>query len=238
MLSQKPWQAVAVIQLIAGVFTCLCLGIIAVALLQKAGAAAFATPDSFASVVLSTLSFQGATWGLIFYFLKFHEVSLRDAFGWGQPHLLKTLLLAGGVLVATLPVVLGLQQLSALGLEKLGWPAEDQRAVDLILNAKSGWLRGYLVFFAMVLAPVAEEFLFRGVLYPFIKQLGRPKLALFGVSFLFALIHLNVPSFVSLFVLALVFTWLYEKTDCLLAPIAAHSLFNTANLVILFAQNR
>ena len=238
MLSQKPWQAVAVIQLIAGVFTCLCLGIIAVALLQKTGAAAFASPDSFASVVLSTLSFQGATWLLIFFFLKHHEVSWRDAFGCRQPHLIKILLLAGGVLVATLPVVLGLQQLSALGLEKLGWPAEDQRAVDLILNAKSCWLRGYLVFFAMVLAPVAEEFLFRGMLYPFIKQLGRPKLALFGVSFLFALIHLNAPSFVSLFVLALVFTWLYEKTNCLLAPIAAHSLFNTANLVILFAQNR
>ena len=41
-----------------------------------------------------------------------------------------------------------------------------------------------------------------------------------------------------LFVLALALTWLYEKTDNLLAPIAAHSLFNAANLVVLFfAQN-
>jgi membrane protease YdiL (CAAX protease family) len=31
-------------------------------------------------------------------------------------------------------------------------------------------------------------------------------------------------------------TWLYELTDNLLAPIAAHSLFNTANLVILLSQ--
>ena len=37
--------------------------------------------------------------------------------------------------------------------------------------------------------------------------------------------------FVPLFVLALALTWLYEFTDNLLAPIAAHSLFNTANLV-------
>ena len=36
-----------------------------------------------------------------------------------------------------------------------------------------------------------------------------------------------------LFVLALVLTWLYEKTDSLLAPIAAHALFNAANLVLL-----
>ena len=66
--------------------------------------------------------------------------------------------------------------------------------MELIANAKSVWLRGYLGFFAMVLAPVAEEFVFRGVLFPFVKQLGWPKLAWFGVSFLFALIHVNAPT--------------------------------------------
>ena len=84
-----------------------------------------------------------------------------------------------------------------------------------------------------MLAPVAEEFVFRGVLFPFVRQLGRPKLAWLGVSLLFALVHANVAAFLPLFVLALALTWLYEKTDNLLAPIAAHSLFNAANLVIL-----
>ncbi|HEX7569927.1 MAG TPA: CPBP family intramembrane glutamic endopeptidase, partial [Verrucomicrobiae bacterium] len=187
---------------------------------------------------LATLSFQGAAWILISIFLKQHEVNWRDGFGFRNANLKTALLLAVGVLVLVLPVVLGLEQFSALTLQKLGWPPEDQRAVALIAGAKSWWLRGYLAFFAMVLAPVAEEFIFRGVLFPFVKQLGWPKLAWFGVSFLFALIHVNAPTFVPLFVLALVFTWLYQKTDCLLAPIAAHSLFNTANLVILFAQNK
>ncbi len=141
-------------------------------------------------------------------------------------------------MVLMLPVVLGLQQVSALVLSKLGWLAEDQRAVDLLVNADSWWMRGYLAFFAVVLAPVAEEFIFRGVLFPFVKQLGWPKLAWIGVSLIFAFIHLNAPTFVPLFVLALALTWLYEKTDCLLAPIAAHSLFNTANVVILFIQTR
>jgi membrane protease YdiL (CAAX protease family) len=50
---------------------------------------------------------------------------------------------------------------------------------------------------------------------------------------LFALIHHNPPIFLSLFVLALVLTWLYEKTDNLLAPITAHALFNAANLILL-----
>jgi len=238
MLSYKPWRMEAVIQLIAGLFACMGVGVVAVTLLQKSGAAPFRSPESLANILLSTLSFQGAAWALIIIFLRQHGLDWREGLGFRPAKLLKVMLLAGGVLAATLPVVLGLQQLSMLVLDKLGWASDDQRAVELIVNADSVWLRGYLVFFAVVLAPVAEEFIFRGMLYPFFKQLGRPRLALLGVSFLFAAIHLNAPTFVPLFVLALVFTWLYEKTDCLLAPIAAHSLFNTANLVILFIQNR
>jgi len=196
----------------------------------------FKTPDSFANVLLGTLSFQGAAWVLIYLFLRYHEVDWRDAFGLRNPRLKPSLVLALGVLAVALPVVLGLQQVSALVMEKLGWLPEGQEAVDLFIKNKSWWLRGYLAVFAMVLAPVAEEFVFRGLLYPFLKQLGRPRLAWLGVSFLFAVIHANLPTLLPLFIFALLLTWLYEKTDCLLAPILAHSLFNTANLVILLLQ--
>jgi len=238
MLSHKPWRVEAVVQLFAGVFVCLGAGVVAAGLLRQAGLPAFKAPDSFANILLATLSFQGVAWLLIFDFLKQHEVNWRDAFGFRNVNLKSSLLLAAVVLALALPVVLWLEQGSVQVLERLGWPREDQRAVELIVNAKSAWLRGYLAFFAMVLAPVSEEFMFRGVLFPFIKQLGWPKLAWFGVSFLFALIHVNAPTLLPLFVFALVLTWLYQKTDCLLAPIFAHSLFNTANLVILFTQNR
>ena len=90
---------------------------------------------------------------------------------------------------------------------------------------------------AVVLAPVAEEFIFRGLLYPFIKQLGWPRLALIGVNLLFALIHFDVATFLALFLLALALTWLYEKTDNLLAPIAVHSLFNATNLGMLVLKH-
>jgi len=222
--------------LIAGVLACPCLGVVAMGLLQQAGVGVFKTPDSFANVLLGTLSFQGAAWVLIYLFLRYHEVDWRDAFGLRNPRLKPSLVLALGVLAVALPVVLGLQQASALVMEKLGWLPEGQEAVDLFIKNKSWWLRGYLAVFAMVLAPVAEEFVFRGLLYPFLKQLGRPRLAWLGVSFLFAVIHANLPTLLPLFIFALLLTWLYEKTDCLLAPILAHSLFNTANLVILLLQ--
>jgi membrane protease YdiL (CAAX protease family) len=58
------------------------------------------------------------------------------------------------------------------------------------------------------------------------------------VSFLFALIHLSAPNFLALFALALALTWLYEKTEGLLAPVMAHGLFNAANLVLLLVVEK
>ena len=212
---------------------CFCLGLMLAGLLQKAGLAAFRPPDGFGAVLLTTLGFQGAAWPLMVFFFLQHQIGWREALGFRGPQLPRALLLAVLAVIILLPVVLGLQQVSAVVLTKLGWPPEDQIAVTLLANTKSWWMRVYLGAFAVVLAPVAEEFIFRGMLYPFVKQLGWPRLAWIGVSFVFALIHYDAATFVPLFVLALALTWLYEKTDNLLAPIAAHSLFNAANLVIL-----
>jgi membrane protease YdiL (CAAX protease family) len=236
MLSEKPWRAEAVMLFCAAQFVCLAAGLTLVGLLQKAGLAAFKPPDGFGAVLLVTLSFQGAACLLIWIFLRQHQVDWRDAFGLRRKNLPRALLAALFVASVILPVALLLENGSAVVLEKIGWPPEDEAAVRLLMDANSLGLRVYLGFFAIVLAPVAEEFVFRGMLYPFIKQLGRPRLALFGVSLLFAAIHLDAAIFVPLFVLALALTWLYEFTDNLLAPIAAHSLFNTANLVILLSQ--
>jgi membrane protease YdiL (CAAX protease family) len=238
MLSQKPWRAEAVIQLFAAVFACMCLGMVVAGLLQQAGIAAFKSPDSFASLFLATLSFQGAAWVLILIFLRRHDVRWREAFGFHDEKIKAALATAVKTAIVVLPIAWTLQYLSATILKKFGWNLENERAVDLIANADSVWLRVYLGFFAIVLAPVAEEFLFRGTLFPFIKQLGFPKAAWFGVSFLFAFIHLNAPTLVPLFVFALAQTWLYDRTDNLLAPITSHALFNAANLIVLCVANR
>jgi hypothetical protein len=238
MLSQKPWRGEAVIQLIAALFVSLLFGTTVAGLLRQFGVPAFQAPESLANLLVGTLSFQGAAWVFIFIFLKLHAVNVRDAFGLRGPHLLKTLLFAAAFLLVVLPVILGLEKLSVVTLEKIGWPVADQRAVAVFANAKSGWLRGYLALFAVVIAPVAEEFIFRGLLFPFLRQRGWPKLAWLGVSALFALIHVNAPTFVPLLVFALALTWLYERTDRLIAPIVAHGLFNGTNLVILFSQSR
>jgi membrane protease YdiL (CAAX protease family) len=236
MLSEKPWRIEAVMLFCAAQFACLAAGMTLVGLLQKSGLAAFKLPDGFGTVLLLTLSFQGAAWLLIWIFLRQHQTDWRNAFGLRGKNLPRALLAALLVVIVILPVALLLENWSAAALEKFGWPPENEAAVRLITDAQSPALRVYLGFFAVVLAPVAEEFIFRGMLYPFVKQLGWPRLALFGTSLLFAAIHMDAAIFAPLFVLALALTWLYEFTDNLLAPIAAHSLFNAANLVILLSQ--
>ena len=94
-----------------------------------------------------------------------------------------------------------------------------------------------LAVVAIVLAPISEEIIFRGILYPTVKRLGYPRLALWGVALLFAAIHASLPIFLPLFLLAVALTLLYEKTGNLLAPIAAHALFNALNFAMFFLAN-
>lgn len=237
MLSAKPWRAEAVIRFCTAQFVCLCLGLTAIGILHKFGVAGFRHDNDFGNVLLGTLSFQGVTWILIPVFLRQHQIGWREAFGLRGPKLNQALLLVITLVIVILPIAWLLQTVSVSALTKLGWPPADQTAVALMAAAKSLWLKIYLGAFAVVLAPVAEEFIFRGMLFPFVKQLGYPRLAWFGTSALFALIHLDVAIVVPLFAFALALAWLYEKTDNLLAPIAAHSLFNAANLAVLYFED-
>ena len=148
------------------------------------------------------------------------------------------LMLAVAVVLFLLPVLWCLQAAANEILLLLHFKPATEEAVQLVEDASSAGVKVYMAVFAIVLAPVAEEFIFRGMLFPFIKQLGFPRLAWFGVSGLFALIHLDAATFLPLFVLALALTWLYDVTGSLLAPIAAHALFNALNLLVLLAQNQ
>lgn len=258
MLSAKPWRPETVIWFCAMQMVSICVGLTLIGVLQKVGAASFQPLTGPGAIVLDTLAFQGVTWVLIFFFLRMHEVDWRDAFGLRRGGLHHLWFPTIPVAIALVLAAWLLQFTVVFALTTIGWQPQPEIAVTMIMNAKLLWLRIYLGVFTVAIAPVAEEFIFRGMLYPFIKQFrwptltrffrqfGWPKLAWFlrqrawrmlawfGVSFLFALIHWDVVAFVPLFLLALGFTWLYEKTGSLLAPITAHSLFNTTNLIALY----
>lgn len=236
VLWKKTWDLEAVLALIGGIMAAFFIGNIAVALLQQAGTPGFKGEQSIGSVLLVTLSFQGVALVAGTIFLKLHDSGWSEVFG--ATNWLRCLGLAVLVLVAVIPLMFLLKAGSERILEKLHWTLVDQRAVELIVSSKSPVMSAYLIFFAVILAPLGEEFFFRGLLFSTAKRYGFRGLGYVGVSFLFALIHVNAPTFLPLFLLALTLTWLYETTEGLLAPVIAHSLFNAANLVLLAVMEK
>jgi membrane protease YdiL (CAAX protease family) len=186
-----------------------------------------------ARVTVAVVCFQGASLLLVHGFVREHGLTWREAFG-----LTTRFKYAAAMGVVTgmvaIPVTGGLLLLSSFALETIGIEAPEQEAVQ-VLRASGAWLnRLVLGITAIVLAPVAEELLFRGVLYPAIKQLGFPRLALWVSAALFGMIHGNLAALIPLTVFAVALAWLYERTDNLVAPVAAHMMFNTVNFVMLF----
>ena len=172
---------------------------------------------------------------LVFFigFLRAHRVKWSEAFGLtNRPRQAFLWGIALGCIF--LPIGERLQWASGLVMTHFRMEPHEQQAVHA-LRVTNVWTgRVLLGVLAILLAPAAEELLFRGMFYPAIKQAGYPRLAMWGVSLLFACIHFNLATFVPLFVLALLLTALYERTDNLLAPITAHALFNTFNFVQLY----
>jgi membrane protease YdiL (CAAX protease family) len=160
-----------------------------------------------------------------------HRTSWRTVFGFNSPRTLSALLLAIGVTLIVLPAARHLGILSTKFMDQFNVEAVPQESVRMLQTGIPIGPEIFLALLAIALAPVTEELLFRGILYPFIKQQGYPKLALLGTSILFGLLHLNLVAFVPLTFLGLSLAWLYETSDNLLAPIIAHSMFNLANFL-------
>ena len=114
-----------------------------------------------------------------------------------------------------------------------------QDVADLLATSDSTLVVVAIVAFAIAVAPVFEEFFFRGFAYPALKERWGTWRALVIVSAAFAAIHLHVPSLGPLFVLAIGLGLSYEFTGSLLAPITMHALFNAVNVgMLLYIRSR
>ncbi len=235
MVIRKPWVLESFVRRLVLLLVCFYAGFFLCAWAQKL---AGDSHPSVAQMLVATLSFQGAALVLVGRFLREQELSWAEAFGFSN-HTLNALL--AGVIVACVffPGGIQLQKFSGNMLMRLTKAApEEQQSVQALRGAVSWVQRAALALVTILLAPIAEEILFRGILYQGIKQAGFPRVALWGTSLLFAGVHMNLPTFLPLFALALVLALLYERTNNLLAPITAHSCFNAMNFVMFYFIQR
>lgn len=235
VLTEKTWRPEAVWMLVVANFTTLLFGMLLASGLTHWLHGWERSDLELLSAVCAAGGFQGATLVLVAVMLRQCAMTWDEAFGvFGNVKraVANALAWAPGIVIVALLLGYG----ANLVLTLLGGEPEPQAAVQILQRTDSLLHRCVLGFLAVVLAPVSEEILFRGVVYPTIKQLGLPHLALWGTSIIFAMTHANLMAFVPLVFVAVMLTWLYEKTGNLLAPIVAHAVFNLMNFVVLIFE--
>ncbi len=171
-------------------------------------------------------------------FLHWRGIDVWRQFGANQVFPLLAPVLAAGFLFAAYPAIGLVGKLTELG---LGARAEQQEVVKFFLQSLHNSNRTSLILtllLGVVVAPVAEEFLFRGYLYGVMKRYCGPLVAMLLSSALFAAVHLNLASLPALFLLALCFAIVYETTGCILVNMSMHALFNLFMFMVLLLVQR
>jgi membrane protease YdiL (CAAX protease family) len=185
------------------------------------------------AVIMQTLCFHVPGLVALVLLVRQSGFSFREQFGF---HLKKAPAFLGAAVLlylAALPLLWFYSMLYQIFLHQLGHGFYLQDVAQLLLTPAPWPVRGYLLFTVVVLAPVFEELVFRGVLLPFfVNRAGLlPGIAL--LSLLFAGLHLHIPSLVPLFLLSAVFSLAYARTRSLLVPIGMHILFNSVTVMLL-----
>lgn len=117
-----------------------------------------------------------------------------------------------------------------------GWLREHE-ILQAMRQVDVGW-RVLAAVSAVVLAPLAEEMFFRGLLQSmFRRYTRRPWAAVLVTASLFAAVHWPNPDSVpALFALGVVLGYNYERTGRLTAPILIHALFNGVTMLQFVTQ--
>lgn len=108
----------------------------------------------------------------------------------------------------------------------------QQIAVTAISHQTDPGLLVLIIGFAVVLAPINEELLFRAGIYRFLKGKFPVTAALAATSILFALAHVNLLQFLPLFTLGWLLARTYERSGHLGVSMVFHALFNLNTIAI------
>jgi CAAX protease family protein len=114
-----------------------------------------------------------------------------------------------------------------------GGGSSKQSIVEFFSGSRTIQERILIIVFAVAIAPIVEEFVFRFFIYGVLKRYVGCLSGVILSSVLFAAAHAHLPSFVPLFVLGTCFAIAYEWSGSILVSMTMHSLFNSLTLIAL-----
>ncbi|WP_409217538.1 lysostaphin resistance A-like protein [Prosthecobacter sp.] len=169
--------------------------------------------------------------GLLLYLHRLRGLNPAELFGLQHLHW-RSLALA--VLMFTVITLITVNLVSAATVKWLKdiWPdLEPQETVTAFRESSGVGFKILVIIAAVVIAPLAEEVLFRGFVYGVLKRYTDAPFAALASSLMFAIIHNHVGSLLPLWMLALLFCLAYEITGCLLVPMILHAIFNAVSIL-------
>lgn len=104
--------------------------------------------------------------------------------------------------------------------------------IKLISNI-SGLVSLYMFFVLVIIVPVFEEFIFRGVVLNGFLTRHSPSKAIWLSSLLFSIVHFNPFQSINTLFLGLFAGWYYFKTRNLLSCIIIHSMYNLVGFLFM-----
>lgn len=127
--------------------------------------------------------------------------------------------------------------LNALGLEdwlgaRLG-ERKNQDIVNYMLNGGDPARITIMVIGACIVAPLAEEIIFRGYLYPAMKRFTGPYLAAVVTGIIFGVMHGEIWVVVPLSLFGIILAALYEWSGSIYTCILTHCIFNSVNTTLM-----
>ena len=192
--------------------------------------------SSDAKTIINSAAFQfGLLLGPAFAPLDLGHPPLR-------PPLPRSVFFSGLVtFLIALPVVTAANFLSLYVLDLTGLPVQQQDLLRLFSEADSSALLALMIMLAVIIAPVAEELLFRATFFRFLRTRTPRWVALLVPGTIFAALHVNwtnydgLASFLPLVTLAVIFSLAYERTGRIATAMIAHAFFNLHTILLLFA---
>jgi len=155
----------------------------------------------------------------------------RSGFGWIRSQLLRNFVVGVSTTgLAVLPIL----WMYSLFQEVLGQSPADDPVLPLLIMPDTIWAKALLILLIGGVAPALEETLFRGILYRGLRVRWSFLPAAAMSATLFAIAHVHLAGFTAYAILGFLFAYLFERTNSLVTPWAAHAAFNTFNLIVLF----
>lgn len=180
--------------------------------------------------LLENLLFTVAVVLFIAAFLRLRGLDLSSLGGFFRITFLRALSTGTILILAAYPVI---SIADAISQRVLGSGSSKQSIVELFSESRTIEQRIMIIVFAVAVAPIAEEFLFRFFLYGVFKRYFGRVVGIAANALLFAAAHTHFPSFVPLFVLGSCFTIAYEWSGSILVSMTMHALFNSVSLTVL-----